>query len=922
MLVEYLPVTAQFDGKILGNKAQALDEILDDSGVLALRVGHAVPEPVVQARALSIVLPVSGGILTFDDLVVEALDPGYALYSRDRHSSTTTTLTVMGRDVMGTIHHDGAMYVVEPLGDGLTAVYLYDAARLRGPLELEPDFVIPDADPQESSLPPQRAPPMARDARGRIDVLVVYSNSVKRGSGNVDALIAQLVVRTNQAYLNSGITTRIRVVHSYETPYIPLSEIDFSGTLADLRRLQMREDGYLDEVSAKREQYGADVVILLFRQSGGYCGGGRAYQLDHSPGDAEWAFGVSGIGTASCIEYDAGTFAHEIGHIQGASHNPEEYNAPRSNPYPYGHGLCNAANDWRTVMSYDTGSRCDPRIEHFSNPAVRYRGTATGDHQLRNVARVINETAIHVANFRQSRSQPAITTKALPFVPPASNVEQQGFVRVVNHSDRAGTVEITAIDDKGQRFGPVTLSLEAKAAQHFNSQDLENGNPGKNLSGRAGDGTGNWRLELKTDLEIEHLAYIRTMDGFVTSMHQVAAETEAGSNRYHVPFFNPGRNRNQESRLRLINPGSSRAIIEITGLDDDGQAPPLGPVRITLDAGNALILTAGDLEKGHSRTTGRLGAGSGKWRLSVSANHPIRVMSLLVLPTGHITNLSDGQEADSAGTTPPPNQPDLVVQSPSVSNGSPSAGESFTFTATVHNQGTARSTATRLGYFRSSDATVSTADTRVGTDAVSGLSAAGTSVESLSLKAPTNTGTYYYGACVEPVSGESDTRNNCSSAVRVTVGAKVTYCNSGSSRYGAIAPGWKGPACSDGFGWGYAYNFLDRGAAVSRAESECRSGGLRDCEWIVVFTHCGSLAYGESSSGCGLRGGFGATRSAAEQDALSICRESYSDCEIAVGDDPGAGVSPPGEARSGRGTSDSPFGASNPEARPEAVPTK
>ena len=918
MLVEYLPVTAQFDGKILGNKAQALDEILDDSGVLALRVGHAVPEPVVQARALSIVLPVSGGILTFDDLVVEALDPGYALYSRDRQSTTTTTLTVMGKDVMGTIHHDGAMYVVEPLGDGLTAVYLYDAARLRGPLELEPDFVIPDADPQGSSLPPQRAPPMARDARGRIDVLVVYPNSVKRGSGNVDALIAQLVVRTNQAYLNSGITTRIRVVHSYETPYIPLSESDFSDTEADLERLQMQEDGYLDEVFAKREQYGADVVILLFRMPGGSCGGGIAYQLDHSPGGAEWAFGASGIGPAVCIEYDARTFAHEIGHIQGASHNPEEYDAPRSNPYPYGHGLCNAANYWRTVMSYDTGSRCFPWIEHFSNPAVRYRGTATGDHQLRNVARVINETAIHVANFRQSRSQPAITTKALPFVPPASNVEQQGFVRVVNHSDRAGTVEITAIDDKGQRFGPVTLSLEAKAAQHFNSRDLENGNPGKNLSGRAGDGTGNWRLELKTDLEIEHLAYIRTMDGFVTSMHQVAAETEAGSNRYHVPFFNPGRNRNQESRLRLINPGSSRATIEITGLDDDGQTPPLGPVRLTLDAGSALILAAGDLENGHSRTTGRLGAGSGKWRLSVSANHPIRVMSLLVLPTGHITNLSDGQEADSADQPAGSGGPIAFGEQRQPERG----GVLHTFTATVHNQGTARSAATTLGYFRSSDATISTADTRVGTDAVSGLSAAGTSVESLSLKAPTNTGTYYYGACVEPVSGESDTGNNCSSAVRVTVDVKVTYCNSGSSRHGAIVAGWQGPACSDGFGWGYAYNYLDRGAAVSGAESVCQRLGLRDCEPVVVFTHCGSMAYGESSSDCGLVGGSGATRSAAEQDALSSCRALYSDCGIAVGADPGAGASPPGEARSGRGTSDSPFGASNPEARPEAVPTK
>ena len=46
-------------------------------------------------------------------------------------------------------------------------------------------------------------------------------------------------------------------------------------------------------------------------------------------------------------------------------------------------------------------------------------------------------------------------------------------------------------------------------------------------------------------------------DGFVTNMHEVAAEIpEAGSNRYHVPFLNPGSNTAQESKLRLINPGS------------------------------------------------------------------------------------------------------------------------------------------------------------------------------------------------------------------------------------------------------------------------------------------------------------------------------------------------------------------------------
>ena len=117
----------------------------------------------------------------------------------------------------------------------------------------------------------------------------------------------------------------------------------------------------------------------------------------------------------------------------------------------------------------------------------------------------------------------------------------------------------------------------------------------------------------------------------------------------------------------------------------------------------------------------------------------------------------------SAGT------PDLVVQSPSVSESSPGIGASFTLSATVSNAGTGESAATTLRYYRSTDATISTGDTQVGTDPVSGLSAFGISDESISLTAPSTAGTYYYGACVDPVSGESATGNNCSSAVSVTV---------------------------------------------------------------------------------------------------------------------------------------------------------
>ena len=118
--------------------------------------------------------------------------------------------------------------------------------------------------------------------------------------------------------------------------------------------------------------------------------------------------------------------------------------------------------------------------------------------------------------------------------------------------------------------------------------------------------------------------------------------------------------------------------------------------------------------------------------------------------------------------------PDLVVDTSTVSNSSPNAGASFTLSATVRNQGNGSSAFTTLRYYRSIDATITTSDTGVGTDSVLGLSSTESSNESISLAAPMDPGTSYYGACVDAVSGESDTANNCSSAVTVTVGASVS----------------------------------------------------------------------------------------------------------------------------------------------------
>ena len=132
----------------------------------------------------------------------------------------------------------------------------------------------------------------------------------------------------------------------------------------------------------------------------------------------------------------------------------------------------------------------------------------------------------------------------------------------------------------------------------------------------------------------------------------------------------------------------------------------------------------------------------------------------------------DEEETDNTASE---GGPDLIVQSPSVSAVTLTPGQEFTLQVTVHNQGDEQAAATMLHYYRSNNSTITTSDTEVGTDAIDALDASATRAESIALTAPTGgePGVYFYGACVASVSGESNTYNNCSSAVRITVSGQV-----------------------------------------------------------------------------------------------------------------------------------------------------
>jgi len=473
------------------------------------------------------------------------------------------------------------------------------------------------------------------------------------------------------------------------------------------------------------------------------------------------------------------------------------------------------------------------------------------------------------------------------FLPAASGDSQRvGFVRVINRTARHGEAMLTARDESTWEYDPLVLALAGNRARHFNSHDLEQGNRLKGLATGVGSGDGDWRLAVSGELDMTVRAYIRTDLGFVTTMYETAVESPDEPHHYYLPLFLPASYAGQRSRLRLRNEGESEADIRIEALDDRGARDAGSGVRFKLGPGMMRELTSAELEAGGDGLCGRIGDGSGIWRLFVSADRRLDVMGLGYGGAGRLENLSRGRvgyyawpladpvpdlvptglsananrvltgeaftlsgnvvnegdgvsvptvlrcyrsldaevspadveacsyrvgclERDSSsgfsaslnapfeagtfhyGVCVDPHadedttnncssavrivvqgrgEPDLVVESASVSDSDPLANGTFVLSATVRNRGDVAAAATTLRYYRSADATITRSDTAVGTDAVVALGSSGTSTEEIEVTAPSNAGRYHYGACVDAVADEADTANNCSAGVAVTVG--------------------------------------------------------------------------------------------------------------------------------------------------------
>lgn len=262
----------------------------------------------------------------------------------------------------------------------------------------------------------------------------------------------------------------------------------------------------------------------------------------------------------------------------------------------------------------------------------------------------VTHIAQHTGSYTLHLSGEASGVDIVPLVPSANDPRGLwGLVRLINHSPADATVGVTAVDDTGERRGSFELELAGWQTINFNSNDLEYGNMDKGIATGVGSGSGKWYLELTPSRpDIEALAYVRTGDGPLASMHTYAPNL---GRAHRVPTFNPGSNSNRASRLRLINPRCPQmeqmeqscpdANVTIFGVDDAGMRSP--NVQLQIASGAVREVTAAQLEGLEPDLEGLLGSlgdGEGKWQLFVSSDLPIHVMSLLENTTGQVTNLS------------------------------------------------------------------------------------------------------------------------------------------------------------------------------------------------------------------------------------------------------------------------------------------
>ncbi len=256
---------------------------------------------------------------------------------------------------------------------------------------------------------------VAEDDSITIDLMIVYTQpaedwALTSGFGDIDGVIAQSMNLSQTALNNSGIGTKLRLVHAYKTSYNELSDgvssedrlSRFTQNTADpVFSSEEGYDGFMDEIHGLRDQFGADVVSWFVRIEDT---GGLGWRLSSSGGNADFAFNLNRVQQVA----SGFTVIHEIGHNMGNAHSRTQSSSEASGGgglFHYSAGYQNTASNYHTVMAYNDAN-AQQEAPFFSSPNLTFLGTPTGENSSTvptDNARSMREIKRTIANYRDTQ---------------------------------------------------------------------------------------------------------------------------------------------------------------------------------------------------------------------------------------------------------------------------------------------------------------------------------------------------------------------------------------------------------------------------------------------------------------------------------------------------------------------------------------
>ncbi len=327
-------------------------------------------------------------------LVTERLETGsggavtWVGYDPARGRSARTYITVLGEEVSGEIASGESRFLLSRAANSSDLLSVKDLGKseMTRFFSVRPDYLRVDAEARRiarlESLDAQgdqmKATPTPQTT---VDLAVVFTAGMVTRYGSVAGVVTrinQLVAAANDAYANSEVAITLRLVRTEQVAYPDTGDNGaalnaFSGfqtspTFGEISPLP----ALAAAVRPIRNAAGADIMVLLRPLSQAtHSGCGIAWLGEGNSNvtfDSQFGYAVVSDGSDGSFFCALDTFAHEIGHNMGLTHDRPNAFGEGATYFSYGYGVNYSGNtpNFGDIMSYASN-----RVPFFSSPNLR-----------------------------------------------------------------------------------------------------------------------------------------------------------------------------------------------------------------------------------------------------------------------------------------------------------------------------------------------------------------------------------------------------------------------------------------------------------------------------------------------------------------------------------------------------------------------